>query len=244
MVKKTNINDIKETKIMRDEELFSKEMVELSLSKLDMCGLIDDEQFSITTDMVMMEKFDAEAQGKKFYNEKAIKKFFRKIAETYNMELDTTKKYGALTHLKKVVNLLDYLSMGEIESLSLETLNILLDAESGNEILSTYRNILESRKQITNEHLRKFVEMLEDERVKLKKSEVNRYFNYISSLYNADTVLQDNVSIENYLRAFAKISLEKALKMRFSEIYDLFYITGPETTDTRHQACGVLATDN
>ena len=107
MVKKTNINDIKETKIMRDEELFSKEMVELSLSKLDMCGLIDDEQFSITTDMVMMEKFDAEAQGKKFYNEKAIKKFFRKIAETYNMELDTTKKYGALTHLKKVVNLLD-----------------------------------------------------------------------------------------------------------------------------------------
>ena len=85
--------------------------------------------------------------------------------------------------------------------------------------------------------------MLEDERVKMKKSEMVKYFDYIAQLYNSDVVLQDNVTREEYLRAFSKISLKKALSMRMIEIYDLFYVNGPESPDSIKLLSSEFASD-
>ena len=227
------MNDIRKNRNNKiNEEVISKEIIDFSLSKFDMRDLVDDDEYQINADIVLKRSFILNSKGKKYFNEKEMDGFFDNIVEKYNSDLESTNKYGALTYLQKVIGLLDYIKIESIKCLSLETLNQLLDAKDEVEILTTYNEILENRHYIQKIHMKAFKEMLEDERVKMKKSEMVKYFDYIAQLYNSDVVLQDNVTREEYLRAFSKISLKKALSMRMIEIYDLFYVNGPESPDS------------
>ena len=203
------MNDIRKNRNNKiNEEVISKEIIDFSLSKFDMRDLVDDDEYQINADIVLKRSFILNSKGKKYFNEKEMDGFFDNIVEKYNSDLESTNKYGALTYLQKVIGLLDYIKIESIKCLSLETLNQLLDAKDEVEILTTYNEILENRHYIQKIHMKAFKEMLEDERVKMKKSEMVKYFDYIAQLYNSDVVLQDNVTREEYLRAFSKISLK------------------------------------
>ncbi len=238
------MNDIRKNRNNKiNEEVISKEIIDFSLSKFDMRDLVDDDEYQINADIVLKRSFILNSKGKKYFNEKEMDGFFDNIVEKYNSDLESTNKYGALTYLQKVIGLLDYIKIESIKCLSLETLNQLLDAKDEVEILTTYNEILENRHYIQKIHMKTFKEMLEDERVKMKKSEMVKYFDYIAQLYNSDVVLQDNVTREEYLRAFSKISLKKALSMRMIEIYDLFYVNGPESPDSIKLLSSEFASD-
>lgn len=59
---------------------------------------------------------------------------------------------------------------------------------------------------------------------KINMKEATKVYNFISSIYNENPILQDNVNYLNYLETFSKISLKTILSMRMYEILDIFKI--------------------
>lgn len=132
---------------------------------------------------------------------------------------------GKLTYLKKISNLLDYLSISNIIELSIDQLNLLLDLDDGNAIKKEYTKIKSSRYKLSEKDLELFIDMVQNTKSKkINVKETTKVFKFISSIYNANPILQDNVNYMDYLETFSKLNLKAIFNMRMYEILDIFKI--------------------
>ena len=153
-------------------------------SDMEMRDFLDDDLDQIDLSDELFESFKGELKKKKYYvsNARELWKFFQHICTIYNVNMDDTDKYGALTYLEKVVDLVDSIEISDITSLSFEQLNQLLDANTDKEVLTVYNKILKNRKLLTNDQFSLFKEMVKSSKQKYNASELKKVFNHLCTI--------------------------------------------------------------
>ena len=94
-----------------------------SLTNLSLVDLLDDEDEQIILSKELFNAFIIASRGKKNYNDKKIYDLFKNVVFLYNDTIQSTDKFGAITYLQRIANLLDYLEISNIMELSIEQLN-------------------------------------------------------------------------------------------------------------------------
>ena len=59
---------------------------------------------------------------------------------------------------------------------------------------------------------------------KIDTKEAKNVYNYLLTLYNNNTILQDNINYIDYLETFSKLSMKAILSMRMCDILEIFNI--------------------
>lgn len=192
---------------------------------LDLEDLIDDECDQIVLSQQLFKAFAASSKNMKNFDKDKMYMFFKHVVYLYNDTLQKSDKYGALTYLNKITKLLDCLSIHSIMELSIEQLNLLLDLNDKDEIISTYKRIEINRHELTQAEFELFEDMLKNTSVgKIRTKESKKVYNYISAIYNTNPILQDNVNYIDYLESFSKINTRTILSLRMYDILELFKI--------------------
>lgn len=99
----------------------------IELFSIPLNDLLDDDCTQIIVSKNLFNAFDNSSKSKKHYDKTTSLALFRYIVFLYNDTIETTKKYGALTYLKKIIDSLDYITPPQIMELSLKSLNSILD---------------------------------------------------------------------------------------------------------------------
>lgn len=185
--------------------------------------LVDECEQIIISDELFMA-FNKRSKGKKYYSKK-IYSLFEYVVYLYNDTNDWTNQFGALTYLTKISNVLDYLEISSIMELSIDQINMILDLENGEDIKKEYATIVNKRHKLTNEEFRIYFEMLKNNTFsKVNKKDAKKSYEYISSIYNNNPILQDNVGYLEFLDTFAKVDLKNITSLRMFQILDMFNI--------------------
>ena len=129
---------------------------------LDLEDLIDDECDQIVLSQQLFKAFAASSKNMKNFDKDKMYMFFKHVVYLYNDTLQKSDKYGALTYLNKITKLLDCLSIHSIMELSIEQLNLLLDLNDKDEIISTYKRIEINRHELTQAEFELFEDMLKN----------------------------------------------------------------------------------
>ena len=196
-----------------------------SLTNLKLVDLLDNEDEQIVLSKELFNAFVTASEGKKNYSDKKIYDLFKNVVFLYNDTIQSTDKFGALTYLQKIADLLDYLEVSNIMELSIEQLNKLLEIEDVNLIQKTYENIKTSRYKLTSKEFNIFMKMLKDSKSnKIDVQEAKNVYKYISNIYNENPILQDNINHIEYLEKFSKINIKTILSMRMYQILEVFEI--------------------
>lgn len=210
---KTNMGNIP-GRVELENDLFNFSLEDL---------LIDECEQIIISDELFMA-FAKRSKGKKYYSKK-IYSLFKYVVYLYNDTNDWTNQFGALTYLTRISNVLDYLEISSIMELSIDQINMILDLENGEDIQKEYATIVSKRHTLTNEEFRIYVEMLKNNTFgKVNKKDAKETYEYISSIYNNNPILQDNVGYLEFLDAFAKTNLKNITSLRMIQILDMFNI--------------------
>lgn len=196
-----------------------------SLTNLSLVDLLDDEDEQIILSKELFNAFVIASRGKKNYSDKKIYDLFKNVVFLYNDTIQSTDKFGALTYLQKIANLLDYLEISNIMELSIEQLNKILEIEDVNLIQQTYENIKTNRYKLTSKEFNTFMRMLNDSKSnKIDVQEAKNVYKYISNIYNENPILQDNINYIEYLEKFSKINTKTIASMRMYQILEVFKI--------------------
>lgn len=196
-----------------------------NLFNLDLEDLLDDECEQIILSPELFNAFITSSKNRKNFNKDDIRKLFKYVIYLYNDTIQTTEMYGNLTYLKKISNLLDYLGTSNIMELSIDQLNILLDMSDGESIKKAYRTIKKNRHNLTEREFKLFNDMLKNTKSeKIDTKEAKNVYNYLLTLYNNNTILQDNINYIDYLETFSKLSMKAILSMRMCDILEIFNI--------------------
>ncbi len=130
------------------------------------------------------------------------------------MILLMTLNFGALTFLSRLVESLDYLKPETLMELSLSKLNTILDNQDI-DMEKEYERIRNSRRTISKNDFRLYVRLLENNH---NISNAKEMFKYVSQIYNDNAIIQDNISIKDYLKEMATIKSKKLFSMRLFDI--------------------------
>lgn len=122
--------------------------------------------------------------------------------------------FGALTFLSRLVESLDYLKPETLMELSLSKLNTILDNQD-TDIEKEYEKIRKNRRTISRNDFRLYVRLLENNH---NISNAKEMFKYVSQIYNDNAIIQDNISIKDYLKEMATIKSKKLFSMRLFDI--------------------------
>lgn len=122
--------------------------------------------------------------------------------------------FGALTFLSRLVESLDYLKPETLMELSLSKLNTILDNQDI-DMEKEYERIRNSRRTISKNDFRLYVRLLENNH---NISNAKEMFKYVSQIYNDNAIIQDNISIKDYLKEMATIKSKKLFSMRLFDI--------------------------
>lgn len=125
-----------------------------------------------------------------------------------------TLNFGALTFLSRLVESLDYLKPETLMELSLSKLNTILDNQDI-DMEKEYERIRNSRRTISKNDFRLYVRLLENNH---NISNAKEMFKYVSQIYNDNAIIQDNISIKDYLKEMATIKSKKLFSMRLFDI--------------------------
>lgn len=195
------------------------------LFNLELSDLLDDECDQIVISPELYNAFITSSKGRKNFDKDKIYRLFKHVIYLYNDTMQITDKYGNLTYLKKISNILDYLDITTIMELSIDQLNILLDMDDELSIKEAYNNIRINRHKLTESEFKIFLDMLSNTKSeKINKSEAKKVYNYIATIYNENSILQDSIDYLDYLEVFSKLSINSILSMRMCEILELFEI--------------------
>ncbi len=194
----------------------------VALINLSLEDLLTDDCEQIVHSNELIHAFVKSSKDKKYYGAK-IYSLFKYVVCLYNDTMNDADKFGALTYLTRISNLLDYMQPTDIMELSIDQLNSILDIEDGNEILQAYESIKNSRHLLTEAEFKIYVEMLKNNSSrKIKVKIARKTYDYIANIYNTNTILQDNVSYLEYLDAFSKQSEKSIISLRMCQILDMF----------------------
>lgn len=168
---------------------------------------------------VVKVKFDK--NNNKIYS-RDIENFYKRLVCLYDATFEDVEKLGALSFLKGVVNVMNYISVEQLSELSAKQIMQLADTEDVRQIKEKYNSIINHRHTLNKDDFRLYVNMLENNHNFDNMKTARVLYNYISLIYNGNTALQDNVEYENYLNKMSEYSETSILKMRVSNILDLF----------------------
>lgn len=196
------------------------------LSNLELSDLLEDECDQIIISPELFNAFVNYSKGKKNFDRKKTYSLFKYVVYLYNDTLQATSKYGNLTYLTRISNLLEYLEIQDIVELSMEQLNMLLDLENdGTSIVTTYNSIKEKRHLLTEREFYFFVDMLRGVKSeKVDTKELRKVYVYIARIYNENPIIQDNVNYMDYLETFSKSNIQSITSLRMCQILELLKI--------------------
>jgi hypothetical protein len=194
------------------------------LFNLELKDLLEDECEQIVMSSELFNAFKANSKRKKYYRSEKIYNLFKYVVYLYNDTLLETENFGALTYLERISSLLDYIDTYSIIELSIDQLNLLLDLDDGDAIKEAYNSIQKKRYELTKKEFGLFTDMLKNVKSKINMKDAKKAYDYISLIYNSNTILQDNISYMDYLEAFSKISINSILTMRMYQIIEMFKI--------------------
>lgn len=207
---------------------------EVQLVGLEMRELIDDDYDQIIISPALLNAFISSSKNKKNFDADNIKHLFKYVVFLYNDTIQVTEKYGGLTYLEKVCECLDYLTIPNIMELSLEQLNLILDNTDDN-ILRIYLNIKNKRHTLDKRDFELYSECLKDNN-NFKASVAKKTYSYLQTIYNENTILQDNVDYVTFLKTMATLNQEGILSMRmyqFLEKFDLHNINHENVNESK-----------
>lgn len=192
------------------------------LLNLEMRYLIDDDVNQIIMSPALFNAFKNSSKNKKNYNESSIKNLFKYIVLLYNDTIQENDKYGGLTYLEKISDCLDYLTIENITELSLGQINLLLDCENVKDVVKVYQKILTGRHSLDMKSDYKLYKELLKNNGNFDSKLSKKVYTYISTLYNDNTILQDNVDYHSFLGKMAILNQENILSMRMYQFLDMF----------------------
>lgn len=192
------------------------------LLNLEMRYLIDDDVNQIIMSPALFNAFKNSSKNKKNYNESSIKNLFKYIVLLYNDTIQENDKYGGLTYLEKISDCLDYLTIENITELSLGQINLLLDCENVKDVVKVYQKILTGRHSLDMKSDYKLYKELLKNNGNFDSKLSKKVYTYISTLYNDNTILQDNVDYHSFLGKMATLNQENILSMRMYQFLDMF----------------------
>ena len=201
---------------------------------LELNELIDDDSDQIIISTTLFNAFVQSSKTRKNYDAKKIKHLFKYVVYLYNDTISVTEKYGGLTYLEKICESLDYLTISNLTELSLEQLNLVLDCTDGN-ILDIYMNIKENRHTLDKKDFVIYSEMLKDNG-NFKAKNAKKTYAYLQTIYNENTIFQDNVNYITFLKNMAKLNQESILSMRmyqFLEMFNLYNINHENVNEAK-----------
>ena len=207
---------------------------EQELMGLEMKDLIDDDCDQIIISTALFKAFVQSSKTRKNYDADKIKPLFKYVVYLYNDTIQVTEKYGGLTYLEKICECLDYLTISNLTELSLEQLNLVLDCTDGN-ILDIYMNIKENRHTLDKKDFVIYSEMLKDNG-NFKAKNAKKTYAYLQTIYNENTIFQDNVNYITFLKNMAKLNQESILSMRmyqFLEMFNLYNINHENVNEAK-----------
>ena len=140
----------------------------------------------------------------------------------YNDTIQENDKYGGLTYLEKISDCLDYLTIENITELSLGQINLLLDCENVKDVVKVYQKILTGRHSLDMKSDYKLYKELLKNNGNFDSKLSKKVYTYISTLYNDNTILQDNVDYHSFLGKMATLNQENILSMRMYQFLDMF----------------------
>ena len=88
----------------------------------------------------------------------------------------------------------------------------------GKKIRKAYLNIQNSRHNLTNKEFHIFCYALRN----INISDAKKRYKYLKSIYNNNTILQDNVSYLLFLKELSKYSFDNMIKLRMYQILNIF----------------------
>ena len=192
------------------------------LLNLEMRYLIDDDVNQIIMSPALFNAFKNSSKNKKNYNESSIKNLFNYVVLLYNDTIQENDKYGGLTYLEKISDCLDYLTIENITELSLGQINLLLDCENVKDVVKVYQKILTGRHSLDMKSDYKLYKELLKNNGNFDSKLSKKVYTYISTLYNDNTILQDNVDYHSFLGKMATLNQENILSMRMYQFLDMF----------------------
>lgn len=192
------------------------------LLNLEMRYLIDDDVNQIIMSPALFNAFKNSSKNKKNYNESSIKNLFKYVVLLYNDTIQENDKYGGLTYLEKISDCLDYLTIENITELSLGQINLLLDCENVKDVVKVYQKILTGRHSLDMKSDYKLYKELLKNNGNFDSKLSKKVYTYISTLYNDNTILQDNVDYHSFLGKIATLNQENILSMRMYQFLDMF----------------------
>ena len=207
---------------------------EQELMGLEMKDLIDDDCDQIIISTALFKAFVQSSKTRKNYDADKIKPLFKYVVYLYNDTIQVTEKYGGLTYLEKICECLDYLTISNLTELSLEQLNLVLDCTDGN-ILDIYMNIKENRHTLDKKDFVIYSEMLKDNG-NFKAKNAKKTYAYLQTIYNENTIFQDNVNYITFLKNMTKLNQESILSMRmyqFLEMFNLYNINHENVNEAK-----------
>ncbi len=92
----------------------------------------------------------------------------------------------------------------------------------GKKIRKAYLNIQNSRHNLTNKEFHIFCYALRNNNSYINISDAKKRYKYLKSIYNNNTILQDNVSYLLFLKELSKYSFDNMIKLRMYQILNIF----------------------
>ena len=89
-------------------------------------------------------------------------------------------------------------------------------------IKKKYLSIKNARHTLTNNELNIFCYILKNNNNYVNLSDAKKRYNYIKSIYNNNSILQDNVSYLSFLKELAKYDYDTTINLRMYKILDIF----------------------
>ena len=89
-------------------------------------------------------------------------------------------------------------------------------------IKKKYLSIKNARHTLTNNELNIFCYILKNNNNYVSLSDAKKRYNYIKSIYNNNSILQDNVSYLSFLKELEKYDYDTTINLRMYKILDIF----------------------
>ena len=89
-------------------------------------------------------------------------------------------------------------------------------------IKKKYLSIKNARHTLTNNELNIFCYILKNNNNYVSLSDAKKRYNYIKSIYNNNSILQDNVRYLSFLKELAKYDYDTTINLRMYKILDIF----------------------
>jgi len=162
-----------------------------------------------------------------------LRQLLEYVVFLYNDEITDSEKFGALTYLLKICHSLDTLKPSQIMNLDLQQLQDVLSTNNKALMLKKYTYIRNQRQLISKQQYSRFVKLASSKKYFVKELSED-LFKYCSSIYNSNSILQDNLTPSKYLIKITdklnNMTCKQLMTLRMHQILNILDISTTQNT--------------